>query len=202
MPPGLCSFCTTPWWTSTSGPAPPSRVLSFGVPLSFFFDNIVMISRDQFPSLSLSVSRFCCYLSDSDSQIRILPVGSRTEHAAKVSSPTKRIVSRYRSHRTHTYLLFFTTQTGLLEFQSRPHSVPNPCPGSLGSLVASRSLWKPARNFGQDDVVFATTAQHVRAKATRRRRSLLHSECFVRRPYCSLRVCCYRSFVYKGMHDL
>lgn len=144
-----------------------------------------MISRDQFSSLSLSVSRSCCYLSSSDSQIRILPVGPRTEHAAKGSSPTKRIVSRYRYHRTHTYLLFFTTDWTAHEFQSRAHSVPNPCSGSLGSFVASRSLRKPARNFGRDDVVFATTAQHVRAKAIRRRQSLLHSECFVRRPCCS-----------------
>lgn len=53
MLPELCSFCTTPWWTSTSGPAPASRDLSFGA-FVFFFDRIVMISRDQFPSLSFA----------------------------------------------------------------------------------------------------------------------------------------------------
>lgn len=159
MFPELCSFWPTPWWTSTSGPAPASRVLSFAA-FVFFFDRIVMISRDQFPSLSFSLSlpfSLCRVSSRDASRTRSrIPSWSRTPRARRAIRPldpiplTPRVRSIYLSRATPGESRVPRAGDRGLTFRAPP------CLGYRRLVVASRAKTLARSGWRR------STEQHVR----------------------------------------
>lgn len=160
MLPELCSFCT-PWWTSTSDPAPPSRVLSFDA-FAFFFDKIVMISNDQFLlylylclsfSYSLFLSRYLVLVVEryDTSQIDSRSFRDRTpRHREAIRSPSR---SPARPSALCVSITFFFLTD---ELKNRvPHGRPL-APSALSPiprLRRRRCVNRTTRKFGQDNVV-------------------------------------------------